>query len=730
MEFVPGMRAPAGAWFWHLEGPGWIGLVPRPEQIAAGTASIVLAAEAVPACLVQLHGADAAASSSRLDVYSETWDALYAIDLRQRREFQVPRGRFGIVFREGSEVRAIAAPFECDGKRTVEVQLQKSLAAGTESTLVRLQLPLEVAVGGPVETVMRELGTAGLRNVVEDSLRVRTRGNQFLFFTDRPARPAELLVSGAEIKSLRELLPEMERGVREVELRLTPRAVLTVHTDLRSLRRHAQARLSLLRCHDSPLDRYALDQLVGRGECSQVAESPIAEGLRKHRFEQLDAGTYVLSAQIDEERIDSSEFGYTPLISADDVDMELPEPWSLQEMEIHGQLLESGAPVPGMVRVSGHGSDRLEYQEFATDDDLTYHWYFIGRPFRQRGDFRLRSSADDGRLEGSVAAEPWTRVQACVELGGCFVVASEGYFVGGGRFDIELPATPPIELLVLDADTGMPIPQAKVLILGRRHNLAFDHGVIERVDAPGFRDELWADANGRATIRVPHEPDLAVLVARREYEPHRLDLVQAWAAGGEQIVVHLKPKRDEPGGTEIRNARGEPVAGAQVVVVGPDGDWLRVHCSERTNSRGMLRAPPECQLDDALGVLVVHRSLGTHRIRPAALVGQSVLQLAPGSGAVVLRAQAPDGTAAAARRVWLGLDGRPMPAELYWLLRAEGRLPHLVTDSRGELVIPALGGDEDWYVTISDATGREYGPMLQVRVEAGRPSIRTVVVDN
>src|SRR5690606_22396841 len=138
-------------------------------------------------CLVQLHGADAAASSSRLDVYSETWDALYAIDLRQRREFQVPRGRFGTVFREGSEVRAIAAPFECDGKRTVEVQLQKSLAAGTESTLVRLQLPLEVAVGGPVETVMRELGTAGLRNVVEDSLRVRTRGNQFLFFTDRPA---------------------------------------------------------------------------------------------------------------------------------------------------------------------------------------------------------------------------------------------------------------------------------------------------------------------------------------------------------------------------------------------------------------------------------------------------------------------------------------------------------------------------------------------------------------
>jgi len=725
----PGLRAPSGAWYWHLEGPGWIGLGETPDQVS-GSGALLLSALAVPSCRAELVRSSETARLARLEVHSETWNAKYSVDPGQRRVFEIPRGRFGLVFRNSDGLAGIAAPLECDGKSPLQIQVPSPPGPGLESTLLRLSLPSDSTFDARVEVVLRELGTASLREVTEDVLRVRARGRDTLFFVNRASRPAEILAEGPEVKSLRELLPEQDRAVREVALQVYPRATLAIDTDYRPSRPHGRATLGLLRCHDAAIDAYALGQRVARGECEEVATSPLRIGLGRHRFDRLDRGAYVLVAQIDQETLTSEAFAMAPVIGAADLDVVVPDPWLLQEFEIFGQILESGRPVPGVVRVSGHLEDHSRYQEFSTDEDLLYHWTYFGRPFRQRGDYPWKVERDEAGPGALLAAEPWARVQACVEEGGCFVAASEAYFVGEGRFDIVLPATAPIALTVLDAETETPIAEAKVLITGRRFNLAFHRGVVRTLDAPGFRDELLADSDGRLLFRLPDEPNLEVLVARRGYQPHRLDLAQARAAERGESIVRLRPKPDASGGTAIRDAQGAPVAGAEIVVVGAEEDRLRVHCSERTDLLGVARLPASCRLEEALGVLVVHRAAGTILVAPRDLADQPELRLSGSPGPLVIQVRHADGSPAVGRGVWLGIEGRALPAELYWLMRAEGRIPDLVTDDQGELKLVSLLGEDEWYVSVENVDGRESGPMHRLYTRGTRRSVQVVLVED
>lgn len=726
---LPGSQAPAGTWLWHAEGPGWITVGMAPERIT-GSGALPLSAQAVPSCRASLGHEEIWRSIDRIEILSEDWGTSYAVDPHQRREFEVPKGRFGLVFRSASGVVGLAAPLQCDGGTPYSVEPPSTPQPGYESTYLRLRTPSSGGSGAALEVVLRELGTAPVRAITEDVLRVETKDSVAMLFVNRKSRPVEILVTGNDVKSLRELLPEQDRAVREVSLQAYPRAVLALETDFRPARPHRLVELSLLRCHDAPLDAYAIGQLVGRGECETIATLPLRVGLVPQRFERLDQGTYVFAAQVDEEWISSEEFSIAPVIAPADEEVSVPKAWILEEMEIFGQILQSGRPVPGVVRVSGHLEDHRIYQEFPTDEDLVYHWTFTGRPFRHRGDYPWQEELAHAKEAERLSTEPWARVQACAGEGGCFVAASEAYFVGGGRFDIDLPDTAPLTLEVLDAETEAPIPEAKIVVTGRRFNLAFHKGMVRRLDAPGFRDELLADLAGRATVRFPEEPSLEVIVGKTGYEPQRFDLAAARAAASEEHIVHLRPKSDAPRGTTILDAKGKSVAGAQVVVLAREEEQIQVRCSAAADYRGVVEVPESCQLDRALAVLIVHRSLGTVLASPSDLADQAEFKSGQGPRHLVVQVRHPDGSPVAARSVRLGIEGSPLPAELYWLMRSEGRVPRLTTNDEGEISLPFLSGENAWSLAIAEEDGRGFSDLQPIVTNGSKRALQVLLFGN
>ncbi|MDX2000337.1 MAG: hypothetical protein SF066_21665 [Thermoanaerobaculia bacterium] len=539
-----------GEWQWIAEAPGWVSarVVDLVVPAAAGKPrSLRLDGRLVSACTVDLAPRARWPGTERVALVSLEHGSTFPLPLDFRTSLQVPAGRW-LAYSVGARgLLGVSDAQTCSPGARIALATLTPPAREVEHWLVQVEWPVEL------EPRLEDFEVTARSPIRSGPPPIRARhwarhGRQAtFFFFDIPTTTDRLVtVRHPRLRTLDHVQPVLGGRAAEVgPIVLKPRRSLTAQIDFRPARDHRSARLVLVDCGLRP-------SVLGDGSAPDCKERDRFErkllpGVAEYRFDHLDDGQYRFDAEIDDEIVwGLGEAAHPRLDVQDDLS---PEPWvtELREFHVAGQLLEEGDPVAGFVRLYSPPESHRPAVLLPTDDDGFYHLYYFGH--RPRED-RL-AEAWNRLAASSRTLDPERRFSACSADGRCRVFNGASSIVGEGRWDIELGRGDTVEVLVLDADTGTPVPDV-VLGLPASPATHFLNGrVIETApDSPRYSDSIATDENGRAVFRWRGLKAIPLVVFKGGYEPAQ---AEARPRPGEMTTVEVRIFRRGSGPPRTEN---------------------------------------------------------------------------------------------------------------------------------------------------------------------------------
>jgi len=587
---------PGGKWTWSAEAEGYTavsgGAFDLPEEDEAQKKTILW--PALPACRVILNDSTGWKEVSRIDFVSIDSGIVVPVTPGNQQRFWVPTGRILAYSVVRGEIYGIARIPQCTQFDSIAVAPPPPPDSNSQHIVVSVVLPNDSSAlhldRDALDTKL--VGARGARYPASEAIWQNKRGT--LFLLDVPAAHSLALeISHPELRTEVVGLDPFGGSTRELDdIQLLLRRSVEVDIDYRPITDHATEVIEVLYCGQETVP---FGQDLSR-RCDPVSDPiPLEEGLKRYVIENLDDGNYVVQARIDDEYLEGLGRRFTITLE-EDQPAPVPQPISLEEFEIFGQILLDGEPVEGAVVVTPV-SPREAVRRFPTESDGLYHMYYFGRELRFGPvSHELEDRSTDERLGLSMVV-----VSACAE-GYCSQANVHSGFVGGGPLDWEIENENLVTARVVNAETGEPIPDAEVHTQAPSKLLFFDHGEVKWLDPTGVEGVIQrTDLDGYARIRLPHSGRTYVAGAKYGFLTQRQVVDLEGVDGALEIEIELEPDR-ETGALSFRTVDGEALSNAFLLVI--DDKGFDAQCSARTNSHGFVDFPSGCS--DAAGVILLH----------------------------------------------------------------------------------------------------------------------------
>ncbi len=690
-----------GVWLWEAEAPGWVTAVPGRINVTADSLhqrkDVVW--PVVPACRVRLPESLDPKKVTRVDFVSLEEGSVHRAVSSHRRELNVPAGRFLVYSVRQGELLGMAGPERCEQGETLDVELPELPPAHLQDLLVGLSFPeLEQALDlSAFEVVLR-----GSQEARKPLALIGGDRRASAFFRAVPAEPVSLHISHPELVSEGiEIVPAGGTARELATVELERRGTLELHIDYRPLRPHSVAELRLFRTAtgDSVPIQDPKSASTFSGELLEILD--LRPGAFRYEFSRLDDGRYRVDAIIDSDQLYALGFGVVPRFVGGQLieDSIRFRTIDLRELELYGNLLLEGRPVPGALifrPVWGEGR-----RAFPTEN-LEYHAYYFGRG-THRFDPAFELRGDSSRpIQELLGLDRHYEVMACADSGVCRSL--QGAVIrGSGRLDIEIDVGPRLSLEVIDVSTGQPVAEARCEFEGYpEHRLEFVDGTL---DWHGERRKklqvrvLETQADGRVTVHDPPDGLYRVNVLKEGYRRFSRELERP-PRDGEVIEVELIPEGEGGVRFALVVGRGAYLNGALVASLLQDAPKLDLGCLDVADSGGKVSLDRECLEGRDLVVL-------DPRARLAAYPGSLV------SGGGTLRVDAAPARSIGVRVVdGLGKprDGVPLSLvvdgieirnlDLMLAYQRTGWGWPFRTDENGKAALLGLGADSDGTVHI------------------------------
>jgi len=618
-----------GVWAWMAEAPGYVST--STDRIftlppGKGPPRRELTVPVVPACHVTRSEDERWKRLDRIDVVSITESAVYPKLPGGAADFWVPAGTYLAYGVRGGELTGFSPVAQCKPDEEITIPVPEPPAADAESLLVTAELPAghdELDKDG-VLTELRGNGSGENRGPTAPTATV-WQGDRVAFFyldvpTDGHAR--ELVVWHPELRTKETVVEGVGGSAREVVLgTMRLRRAVEVSVDYRPKRPHQTAELSIQACGP---ERAALEAALIAGRCDEPLETkPLQPGVATYRFDSLDDGQYVVSAQVDDEDVPGLGQEVMPYLDPDlDSAIQPIAPISLEELEVHGHLLRGDEPVSGEVRISPWSPSvaGIPSRSAATDDDLTYHLYYFARYPKPGLVTTFPEPLKDEAPSDLPGLYCCFRMVACSDAGACRTFNEHSAFTGGGEFDIELPGQERVNINVVDAALNLPIEDAQVLVDA---TLAFHFNFGDVIWHKALGDELdnlQAGPDGRVSWLPPGPGHKWMTVWAPGYQRTSRQ-VEVPAGGSTEVTVELEPDRTLEGTLIVVD--DEPVANTRLVAFDRDGE-RRPRCDAPVNSQGYVEVPEGCER--ALTYLLVYPTAALQTFASEELASTGVVE--------------------------------------------------------------------------------------------------------
>lgn len=586
---------PPGTWTWIAESEGWVSVVGStlevPDRPSATSLPKTIVWPVVPACTLRLTGRWTGVE--RLDAVSLTSGATFPLPRpAEGNTLRVPAGGWLVYGVRGGRLTGLGDPERCSQGDEIDLASPSLPGADRQDLMLQVQLPegmgsstqpLEVAASAPRGAAYPPTASA------RSGKRLRT-----FFFHDLPARePLDLTVVQPLLRTARHPLSPGGGSAREVKLQLRERSALVFEVDYRPRREHHRQEIELLRCDGA---RHAPD------DCVKVAHRPLAPGFARYRFDAVDDGEYAVNAAIDDELVLGLGANLWPDVLPDSDDVVRPPAVILEEMEIWGHLLADSEPVEGTLRLVPRSGAAAVRQASTEGESLVYHLFY----FAQQPDASVRpllpdelQDLGDDELRGLFG---WYEIQGCDAAGRCRSLPLRSLLIGSGRLDLDLGDSRGLDLELVDAATGKPLPRVPVLVRGGEESrLVFYEGEQWWLPkAGGEASPRRTDSDGVARIRDLDPGPVSWSVKQDGYRAQR-GAANVPPRGTAKVRVELE--RDEGAGDfELLWPGGGPVAGAYVLVFEPAGP-RRPSCVGSSNPQGGVDLRRGCLAGSRLIIL-------------------------------------------------------------------------------------------------------------------------------
>lgn len=612
LDVGEGARVPPGKWTWVAESDeGYV-------SVDAGTVNIPDGDETLPprliywpvepACQIVLSSDRAWRGVQRLDVLSVSRSSVYPTDPSRRRDLWAPIGDllgYGVGARG---LLGISRLGTCSHREVLEIEPPSPPDAEHQELMVTVTLPDgAVAARDELELGLSRSGRSGRSGrsrsrgfLFDPDAAVWVEGRGTFFFFDVPAREElELRARHRALRTSTALLEPLGGSARELPaMHLKPRRDLELEVDYQPIRTHRRAEIEVYRCGMAPhLEMKPLST------CEPVGQAvPLTPGLRTYVLDQLDDGQYYLEAWVDDQMIPGVGVDLHPYLDPGSDEVPVLDRALLHELEVHGFLLLDGEPVPGTVELlpSVFRERALPVRRFRTGEDLRYHLYYFGRV---PGVYETPPGYDGGGgVEDRLGLYADFVVTACSSEGYCRPFSPPSVFQGSGRFDLDLGRGTRVQIDVLDAVTGKPIPGARVFTRVPGNPFYFHHGELDWFETPGREGVyLVTDGRGTARLRWTGRDRVFLGVDHPGFERYTgaLDVV---LGEDNHLELALEPKKEGRAASHLRFPDGAPVEDAYLLVVGPDG-VRNSHCSRPAGAHGAIDLPDECLAGSSVVVI-------------------------------------------------------------------------------------------------------------------------------
>ncbi len=691
------VRVPVGRWSWVALGDDWIAESSAPLDLTAPAASPqTVHLRQLRGCPLEIQPNEAWQRIEQVGILSTHFTNEVVLPRELLTRLVVPAGSNAILF-YGSGGRPVALQTQlfCKAGQRLEVPPALPPEGERRAVVARLAVPPnldDLDAGARLEVEAREAGSLEDRRGAPPASLVRFRHEVVALYPELPASDLELQVAGNLVRSERALLPSERGTVRVVPVALRPRQTLRLEVDLRLRTAGRSATFRLWHCADRVVDDLLLARRWAAHGCSREAERRLEPGWQLLELPGLDSGSYVLTVASAGDTLFSWEYGLRPVLDPTAERFEPLGAWRIEEFVIDGELRFDDRSATGELVIEGRGEGPSEVERFPTDEMGSFRWSYLGRPLAPafQPPNGLRSLLEAVPPERRIGMPRSWRISARVDGRGWFPFANESLFLGGGSLEIALEPGVPTRVAVRDRASGAPLPGASVALFGRRGLVFFLAGQLERVEESGSFDLFRTDEEGLLEVVLPHEPSLRIVVGKEGFAGGSRDLSTLDVSGPLDIELALDSAEKIPAGAVRLLVNEKPLPRAVLLKVASSGEEDRVVCAIRSDSEGWLLANPGCDPWDSESAFVLHPE---SRIRPLTLVGvreRGVLEVEPaGRRPLVLRLLDAEGAPVAGRRLALRASGLRLEGALFAMLRDVVSMPETVTDTQGELVLPA-----------------------------------------
>jgi hypothetical protein len=694
------VRVPEGRWTWIAEAPGYVsvasGLISVGDDCRPTGQAHTLYWWVVPACQLSFEETSAWTRVQRLDIASLSYSSVHPLDPSSTHRAQIPAGSYIPYSVSGNRLFSIGAPGVCGREEEQVLSFPEPPASDRQALVVHLSLPEGSAPSQDgtryQEDLILYLEPAGRPPAmpVPPTAVVWSENRGSFFFQDFSAEVSwRLTGEHPRLQSIRLPIEKLGGDARELTAgELLPRHDLVFDIDYRPKRPHESAKV---------VPHYCGPDRENGKDCMPLEDkaAPLIEGLMEYRFENLDWGQYLFTAEIDDFAIEGlgRPLGsyFRPYLYQGENHQVPRERFNLWEYHVYGNVLLDEEPVEGFARLD-HPAQRRPTQRAATDSELLYHlYYFAEEP-------SVYALSHDERRAGRNPSELPPGLPAGYKLSACDLEGFCRYFNahteirGEGRLDLELGSSTTLTVEVVDADSSQPIEGARVLVPSQEKALIFERGEVRWSKPLGDEGDLvLTTSEGLARFRNVAVGRLPLTVLHEGFETEQ---TAAWILPfkrSTEIVVELVKDGDRPGDVLVRFADGAPAGNAFFLPINEDGS-RDLGCYAVANAEGRVRFRPGC--------LQSRKYLVIHRDAVIAAIDGSQIRSAP---TIMLDRQPP----VPLRIRVTDVTGQPMagiPVELRYpdfYLRANdllaaarsGGLLFYLTDERGELALRGVDPD-------------------------------------
>jgi len=715
-------QVPPGTWVWVAQAPGYTsintGVLNVPATGSSSTKTLLW--PVVPACEMVLDEDPGWRAIGRLDTVSIDRAAVFPISPRRGRLW-IPAGSFLQYTTDNRGLAALGDVQRCKAEERRTVGPPSRPAADRQDFLVRAKLPLDSeAKAGDLILGLQGRGGGSQQGRIVPSVTVWQGRIGSFFFLDVPVTgPLQVVGSHPELRSIARDLDSLGGSATEVPLlEFQERFDLELVVDYQPARSHDIAYLYPEYC-----GRHRNLMTLRQAEaCRPLAlQRDLQEGLHSYRFEDLDEGLYIFNARVDEEKI--------PGLGSDvslylDEEASPPEPVTLREMEIHGNLLRDGEAVAGEVRLqlSLMDGESLPLRRFPTDEDLTYHLYYFGAlPHAQA--LYLLPEVVQSRAPEELRGLYWSySLEGCDEEGLCRSFKLFSILVGEGRMDLPLGGRGGVTFEVVDQGSGKGVPGALILFGRGSPELQFYDGEVHW-HKPIGEEAIGAltDAGGRKRVANLEPGSQYISISKAGYRAFGKEVP---VPEGEQVTLRVELEREaESGALRFAFADGQPVSAAVLRGYRWGGNGEAV-CFGKTTGAGILSVPEGCLADDSTFFVLLHRDARISAYSAAALRQVSEVEVARGAiHPVRIRLETEDGRPVPYFPVRLRYPTFTLGPNDLLAAASVGQSLFYLSDARGELVLRGVDPEAPVLPTVEVEHGGLRGRLSLVGAEGGVPLV-------